>query len=56
MRKDNEMRNNRRIEYIDNKYSVREKGVWVVIEELKQRVVAKTAKIKWYEARNEQQR
>ena len=49
------MRSNSGMEYIDNKYRVREKGVNVVIEELKQRVVAKAA-IKRYEARNEQQR
>ena len=55
-RQNNEMHSNRRMEYINNKYRVKEKGVSVVIEELKQRVVAKAAKIKRYEARNEQQR
>ena len=34
------------MKYIDNKYRVREKGVSVVIEELKQRIVAKAAKVK----------
>ena len=55
-RQNNEMHSNRGMEYINNKYRVKEKGVRVVIEELKQRVVAKAAKIKRYEARNEQQR
>ena len=55
-RQNNEMRSNRAMKYIDDKYRVREKGVSVVIEELKQRVVAKAAKVKRYDARNEQQR
>lgn len=56
-RQNNGMCSNRGMEFIDDKYSVREKGVRVVIEELTQRVVAKSAKInKRYEARNEQQR
>ena len=52
-RQNNEIRSNRAMKYIDNKYRVREKGVSVVIEELKQRVVAKAAKVKRYEVRNE---
>ena len=39
--------------YIDKKHRVREKGSGVVLEELKQRVVAKEAKVKRYDARNE---
>ena len=55
-RQNNEMSSNRGMDYIDKKYRVREKSVSVVVEELKQRVVAKAAKVKRYEARNEQQR
>ena len=55
-RQNNEMCSNRGMDYIDKKYRVREKGVSVVVEELKQRVVAKAAKVKRCEARNEQQR
>ncbi len=55
-RQNSEMRRNRGMDYIYNKYRIKEKGLSVVIEELKQRVVAKAAKVKRYEARNEQQR
>ena len=51
----NEMRSNRGLGYIDRTYRVREKGGSVVLEELEQRVVAKAAKVKRYDARNEQQ-
>ena len=38
-------------EKLERKYSVKKKGVDVVIEELKQRITAKTAKLKRYEGR-----
>ena len=41
---------------IQRKYKVQEKGIRVVIEELKQRIVAKSEKIKRYSNRNEQYR
>ena len=50
----NELRNKRGIERIESRYNVKKKGIKVVIEELKQRIVAKAGKIKRYTNRNEQ--
>ena len=43
-------------EQLETRYKVKKKGIEVVIEELKQRVVAKAAKVKRYEGRVEQYR
>ena len=43
-------------EQVETRYKVKKKGIGVVIEELKQRVVAKAAKVKRYEGRVEQYR
>lgn len=43
-------------EQLDARYKVTKKGINVVIEELKQRVVAKAAKVKRYDGRVEQYR
>ena len=43
-------------EQLETRYKVKKKGIGVVIEELKQRVVAKAAKVKRYEGREEQYR
>ena len=40
------------MEYLERKYHVKAKGMNVVLEELRQRVKAKTARIKRYEERN----
>ena len=40
--------------YLERKYKVNEKGITTVIEELKQRVTAKAAKITRYENRTKQ--
>ena len=39
---------------LGNRYKVKDKGLKVVIEELKQRVVATSSKLRRYEARTEQ--
>ena len=49
-----EQRNNQGMARIKKKYKVHEKGIKIVIEELKQRVIAKSEKIKRYSNRNEQ--
>ena len=49
-----ELRNNEGKARIEKKYKVHEKGIQVVIEELKQRTVAKSEKIRRYNHRNEQ--
>ena len=43
-------------EQLETRYKVKKKGIGVVIEELKQQVVAKAAKVKRYEGRVEQYR
>ena len=47
---------NRGMEYIDKNYRIRVRGGSVMVAELKQRVVVISAKVKIYEARNEEQR
>ena len=42
------------IDIIENRFKVKDKGLKVVTEELKQRVVAKSAKLTRHEARTEQ--
>jgi len=44
-------RRNRKLKYLEEKYRVKSKGIKTVIEELKQRMIAKSAKIKRYEQR-----
>ena len=43
-------------EQLETTYKVKKKGIGVVIEELKQRVIAKAAKVRRYEGRLEQYR
>ena len=45
------MRGKRRLDELDGKYRIKRKGLNVVTEELKQRLTAKSAKIKRYEQR-----
>ena len=47
--KHGELRKGGKIEQLEKKYNIRRKGITTVIEELKQRVLAKAAKIKRYE-------
>ena len=47
-----ELRDDVRLARIQRKYKVQQKGIHVVIEELKQRIVAKSEKIKRYSNRN----
>ena len=44
-------RRNRKLRDLEEKYTVKSKGIKTVIEELKQRMIAKSAKIKRYEQR-----
>ena len=46
-----ELRKRSKIEQLEKNYNVRRKGINTVIEELKQRILAKAAKIKRYEQR-----
>jgi len=41
-------RRNRKLKYLEEKYRVKSKGIKTLIEELKQRMIAKSAKIKRY--------
>ena len=49
-----QVRNRAKVEELENKYHIKSKKLNTVIEELKQRLVAKAAKIKRYEQRGEQ--
>ena len=49
-----EQRNNQGMARIEKKYKVHEKGIKIVIEDLKQRIIDKSEKIKRYSNRNEQ--
>ena len=49
-----ELRKRGKMEQLEKKYNIREKGITVVMEELKQRILAKAAKIKRYEQRRKQ--
>ena len=49
-----ELRDDVRLARVQRKYKVQQKGIRVVIEELKQRIVAKSEQIKRYSNRNEQ--
>ena len=50
-KKKGELRNRDKFELLNKKYNVMRKGITKVIEELKQRVLAKAATIKRYEQR-----
>ena len=54
--KENQLLNTVTRERLERKYSTKKKGLSMVIEEVKQRVIAKAAKVKRYEGRNEQYR
>ena len=49
-----ELRKRGKIEQLEKKYNMRRKGITMVMEELKQRILAKAAKIKRYEQRRTQ--
>ena len=52
--KSNQLKSMAATKQLETRYEVKKKGIGVVIEELKQRVVAKAAKVKRYEGRVEQ--
>ena len=46
-----EIKSKRKVKEPENKYSIKRKGLTLVLEELKQKLLAKSAKIKQYEQR-----
>ncbi|XP_068684755.1 uncharacterized protein [Montipora foliosa] len=51
-----EIKSKRKVKELENKYNIKRKGLTLVIEELKQKLLAKTAKINRYEQRITQYR
>ena len=51
-----EIKSKRKVKELENKYNIKRKGLTLVIEELKQKLLAKSAKIKQYEQRITQSR
>ena len=49
-----ELRKRGKMEQLEKKFNIRKKGITVVMEELKQRILVKAAKIKIYEQRRKQ--
>ena len=49
-----ELRKSGKMEQLEKKYNIKGKGITTVLEELKQRILAKAAKIKRYDNRRTQ--